>query len=253
MKKIHKKGEVTTATLVTIIVLIASFVIILFLLFRLNLGAITDKEICHNSVVLKAQGKGLVGQLDCKTNYVCISGGGECEEINPTETINVNVDSKEEIMKAIADEMVDCWWMFGEGGLDYRATGDARDICGVCAVVKFDENIQAEYDGGITYKEFIDSLVNPIQRDSSENYLRYLFDVNNVDSLIGEFDLMAEYYNTKTLLLDEKYVIITGEVEAGLLRRIFGDEEKRSYIIPFPFEINNFPEDIVCGEYITAT
>ena len=151
MRKINKKGELTTKKLVTIIVLIASFVIILFLLFRLNLGATTDKEICHNSFVLKSKGQGLVGGLDCKTNYLCITGGGKCEEYNPTETIKISLKGedeiiKQEITKVIADEIADCWWMIGECELDYGGFWDIQGYhCAVCSIIKFDDTIQAEY------------------------------------------------------------------------------------------------------------
>lgn len=153
MKKIkikNKTGELTTQQLVTIIILIVSFGVILILLFRLDLGEITNREICHNSVVLKSKGENLVGKLDCKTDYLCISGGGECKDFNPTTTTEVDSNNKEEILKAIADERDNCWWMFGEGKLDYVGYSWKLDIivgthCAICSVVKFDEKIQEQY------------------------------------------------------------------------------------------------------------
>ena len=92
--KKSKKGELTTQQIVILIVVITSFVIILFLLFRLNLGETSNKEICHNSVVLKSKGKGFIGKLDCKTSYVCISGGGDCEDISPSATIKIDLSKQ---------------------------------------------------------------------------------------------------------------------------------------------------------------
>ena len=206
MKKINKKGELTTKNLITIIVLITSFVIILFLLFRLDLGAVTDKEICHNSVVLKSKAQGLVGELDCKTNYVCISGGGECEEISPDETINVNADNKEEIMKVIADEMADCWWMFGEGELAYLGTDFQGEHCAICSEIKFDSLIQDELPE-ITYLEFYNYLSQTMKSDT-ESYLRYLYESFNVESvqeINDKISIAEEIIDTK-----EKFVIVTG-------------------------------------------
>src|SRR3989344_4486096 len=74
-----RKAELTTTQLVVLIVLIVSFIIILFLIFRLNPGEQSDKEICHNSVILKSRTAGVAGSLDCKTNYLCVSGNGDCE------------------------------------------------------------------------------------------------------------------------------------------------------------------------------
>ena len=78
----NHKGELTTQQIVTLIILVVSFAVILFLIFRLNLGETTQKEICHNSVLMKAKSLPGTGYLDCKTNYVCISGGGECDEFS---------------------------------------------------------------------------------------------------------------------------------------------------------------------------
>jgi len=136
------KGELTTQHLVMIIILIISFGIVLFLLFRLGLGEETQKEICHNSVVMVGKGKGLVGSLDCKTNYICISKGKKCEEFNPTKTVKVK--TQEEIVEAIQKEIDDCWWMFGEGKIDYAGVFEGY-VCAVCSVIKFDKTIQDKY------------------------------------------------------------------------------------------------------------
>lgn len=143
-----KRGELTTQQLVGIIILIASFAIILFLLFRLNLGESSAKEICHNSVIMKSQSKLAVGSVDCKTNYVCISGGEKCEEFNPTATVNAK--TKEEIAAVLEKEIEDCWWMFGEGKIDYIGYWISKPgslethSCAICSIVKFDKQIQEE-------------------------------------------------------------------------------------------------------------
>ncbi|MBU2503438.1 MAG: hypothetical protein KJ879_00065, partial [Nanoarchaeota archaeon] len=110
---LSKRGELTTKQLVTIIILITSFIIVLFLLFQLNLGETSDKEICHNSVTLRAKASVFSGSLDCKTNYLCVSSGGSCEGITETSTAEVDAGNKTQVMEALADEMVSCWWQFG--------------------------------------------------------------------------------------------------------------------------------------------
>ncbi len=206
-----KKGELTTKTLITIIVLIASFVIILFLLFRLDLGATTDKEICHNSVVLKSKAKGFVGALDCKTNYVCISGGGKCENINPTETIKISLKGEDEIikqkiMKVIADEMADCWWMFGEGELNYLGTDFEGYHCAICSIVKFDEEVYTKFSE-INYAEFYYYL-SETEKSNTQSYLKYLynvFDVSSVENLNKKIDIDNGKISTQ-----EKFAVVTG-------------------------------------------
>jgi len=144
-----KSGELTTQQLVGIIILIASFAVILFLLFRLNLGETSNKEICHNSVVLKSQSKISSGSLNCKTSYVCI--GGNCEDF--ISSIDVSAKTKDEIIEAIQSEIKDCWWMFGEGKIDYVGYSWKIDYlvgtnCALCSVIKFGESVEDfEFNG----------------------------------------------------------------------------------------------------------
>jgi len=268
MRTENKKGEITTKQIVTLIILIVSFVIILFLLFRLNLGRATDKEVCHNSVVLKSAGKGLVGQLDCKTNYLCISGGNDCEGINPTTTVKINPENKEEIMKAIADEMADCWWMFGEGELAYIGVFEGglvqrKTSCAICSIVKFDEKIQEANPDGITYEEFLNNLT--ILKDDSESYLHYFYDVYTIEDLLDKFDVIREDYETKKPIpFDRKYVIRTGQSTSAKVVEtfkaigrkvisVFSKENKEinvAIIFPYFFDIERDVEP-KCDEFVT--
>lgn len=205
----NKRGELTTKHIVMIIILIASFIIVLFLLFRLNLGETSSKEICHNSVVLKEKSGILAGPLDCRTNYLCISGGGDCEEISATSTVKVN--NKNETMKALADEMSDCWWMFGEGKIDYVAPGTWTKVaCSVCSIVEF-KDIPVD---SISYQEFYNYL-KTISKSSSQTYLQYLYATDGLDDF-GEGFNPDDYLN-RTLDFDKTHFILTGLAEQGIL------------------------------------
>jgi hypothetical protein len=205
VKKIKNKGELTTQQIVMLIILIVGFVVILVLLFRLNLGKTTDEEICHNSVVMRDRTK-IVSALNCKTSYVCISGGDNCKEIDSTTNIEVNPTDKEEIMKAIADEMSGCWWMFGEGEIDYGSAWLTNYHCALCSVVKFDKKIQTEFSE-ISYKEFYDYLKNT-KKDETRTYLWYLYGTIDVD-FIEEMNEKIDIDDEK-IFTSEKYVIVTG-------------------------------------------
>jgi len=211
MKKRNKKGELTTEQLVTIIILIASFVIVLLLLFRLDLGKVTEDEICHNSVVLTAMGKSLVSELDCKTSYVCISGGEDCEGIIPTDTIEINLEGedeeiKKEIMDALAREMANCWWMFGEGELAYMGTDFQGDHCALCSIIKFDSSIQEKFSE-ITYTEFYTYLASK-EKDESQTYLEYLYGTSNLEMVESMFDGIN--IESSEILIVDKFVVLTG-------------------------------------------
>lgn len=221
----NKKAELTTTQLVTIIILIVSFIIILFLIFRLNPGEQTNKEICHNSVVLKAKSVGLAGPLDCRTNYFCISGGDDCKELTSASKIEVDPSNKTQIMEAITKEMSDCWYMFGEGKVDYGASGGTSVKYALCSVVEFDGKVQ-EKTSEISYIEFYDYL-RQTKKEGSQSYLNYFYGVNEVSSLTVETQFKVNIAGDK-ISTEEKYSIITG-VDDNFFT---SDETLKVYIIP---------------------
>lgn len=200
----NKRGELTTQQIVTLIILITSFGVILFLLFRLNLGDVSNDEICHNSVLL--QKSTLVGSpLDCRTSYECISGGGKCDNFNYKEEIEIeDFFNKTKIVKAIAEEMASCWWMFGEGEIDYaKSLGGYH--CAICGVVKFDNKIKGAVPE-ISYRELYQYLENHEIKEG-ETYLEYLYGVDS-SSKLGNKITGIDF--EKSFLLEEKFSIITG-------------------------------------------
>lgn len=226
--EIFKKGELTTQQLVMIIILILSFAIILFFIFRLNLGGTTNKEICHDSVVKKSNliMRVLYGEIKCETGYTCISAGGQCSEITAKSTVNVNANNKDEIFKTIAEEMANCWWMFGEGKLNYGKG------CAVCSYIDFDDKIESTYSEGISYKEFLDSLTKPVNiQKSNENYLYYLYGVSSLNSLFEINPAWKINYDADTKIsLQGKFVVITGKTN--------------KYLSPeFPLKIKQIPAE----------
>jgi hypothetical protein len=182
------RGEITTKQLVSIIILIVSFVVILFLIMRLDLGETSVKEICHNSVVLKAKNPagGLTGgDFDCKTSYVCISGGEDCEDFVYDVKLKVDVEKKNEILKILAEEMADCWWMFGEGELNLGGAS-RKNQCAICSQIKFDKKLQEKE---ITYGDLRE----------------YLFAENIAHGLSGD-----DFKSHKNILDGERYSVVTG-------------------------------------------
>ena len=237
----EKTGELTTQQVVGLIILITSFAVILFFFFRLNLGETTNKEICHNSVVLKGKSVAGFGSLDCRTNYLCISGGEECEGISPTETKEIDLtkdNAKNEIMKAIADEMADCWWMFGEGKVDYGGSWDStvekiipwsEYNCAVCSNIKFDKKIQENFQEGINYNEFYNFLNN--KKDDSQTYLKYLYGSDSLDIVKSK---LKKFKFSENFFTNERFAIVTGM-------------RKGEYIYPYFVESNVIKDKTECG------
>ena len=247
MRKMNKekRGELTTAQLVTIIVLIASFVIILSLFFRLDLGKTSDQEICHNSVVLKGQTKIVSGPLDCKTNYLCISANSDCTDFSASEVVKVSTDTekiKDETMKAIADAMSSCWYEFGEGEIDY-ASGSVfgNKACAVCSIVNLDNSLK---DVSISYDEFYNYLKTTKKTDS-QTYLQYLYSTNN----IGDFNnFYLTNYLSNNLDPNKEYFILTG-ISKKAVWGLFGKAN------PIPITIMEKTSDnynlIGCDQFLT--
>lgn len=210
-----KRGEITTQQIVLLIILLVSFAIILIFIFYLNPGETTNKEICHNSVVLNDKSAGISGAIDCRTNYVCISGGGDCESLPGAAKIKVNPSKREEIVGAIAKEMADCWWMFGEGNIEYVNPNAFEGVsCSVCSVISFDEKLK-EIES-IPYIELYDGFNK--DRDVNkpgETYIEYVYGRGSLSQLESEF-YFKDYFG-KSLDFNNDYVVLTGIKQEGYL------------------------------------
>ena len=237
MVKINeKRGEITTQQIVMLIILILSFSVILFLIFRLDLGQITNEEICRNSVILKGKSTFKTGNLDCRTSYVCISGGGDCEGINPTKTVEVKGDSAEiekQVMKALAEEMVSCWSQFGEGEINYVGRNLKGFHCPICTIVGFDEEIQESF----SYRDLFNFL-ETAKKDDSQTYLKYLFNVVRAEDFVSQSEYLTSNYDTP-FSLGEKYSIITG-------RNV---ELKEDRVVPVYFIKTNDLDQTPCTDF----
>lgn len=157
-----KRGEITTKQIVSMVVLIASFAVLLFLFARLDFGEINQEQICHNSVVTGGQGLVRVANtisgtfevpLDCKTQY---------------NNINQETKTKEDALELIANEMASCWWMFGEGKVNYVGLDLFGDHCAICNELDF-----SSIPYSLTFQEINDYLRDTDYKGQSyQNYLQ---------------------------------------------------------------------------------
>jgi len=242
----NRSGAVPIDFLVLFIISIAGFIVALILIFRIDLGIVGDKQVCHTSVVFKSTPVlKYIGNFKCKTNYLCISGGGECEGIVPTTTVKVNPSNKEEIMKVIADEMADCWWQFGEGKLDYTGIALKYTVCSICAIVEFDKTIREKIPSGITYGKAWDYLSSTKMKDNKQTYMQYLYGVDNRNELLNTFK-SAKAYEDVTIFPAKKYAVITGRVAIEIPYLISRD----MYLLPALSEISEVSK-VGCEEFLT--
>lgn len=194
-----KRGELSTQQMVVLIILIASFGIILFFIARLNLGETSEQEICHNSVITRGSSVLPTGSvpLNCKRSYVCLTRDGSCESL--TKPIKEKVETKEEVYRVLAEEMATCWWMFGEGKINYVGSEIIPDLyCSICSQIAFDDSTKDILGGEIQREEFYSYLSEKKVVGKDQTYAQYLFGTNDISTLydgeFGRINLDAQQY-----------------------------------------------------------
>jgi len=140
-------------------------------------GSIT-KETCHASVVargLDLQGYqvGTLAELKCKTEYKCLTMGGDC----PKGYEKISVYDEEDINKELANAMYDCWWMLGEGKIPFFGTNalEKKD-CVFCSIIHFDERIRSTYPA---LNGTLDYMMKNNVPGKSQTYFDYIFTSEN--------------------------------------------------------------------------
>ena len=203
---IKKRGEITTQQIVSITILVVSVAILLYFLFQLDWGNTSKSDICHDSVArLSKFGQKAIGvsALECRTEYVCISGGEDCEgTIDRTEDVSLSQDvdkNKEEIFSAISKEMANCWWMYGEGNADYSGESSGNGYCAICSVLVFDSEIKSKLNSPLNLEEF-GQYLDSAKADSTQTYLGYF-------AIDGAYDLSLY---KGTMDFTKEYAIVTG-------------------------------------------
>ena len=199
-----KKAELTTKQIVILIVLIISFGIILFFLFRLNLGDESDKQLCYNSVMNRAN-KAIptdVVPLNCQRNYVCITQDGSCENMIEPDKRKVKIE--DEVYDALANELSDCWWVFGEGKVDYMGTQTIPNLyCSICSQIMFDDSVKKIFNSNeFDKRKFYEYMAKTKMGGSNGlTYSEYLFGTKDFSALaapyngnFGKVDLNSQYY-----------------------------------------------------------
>jgi len=152
---INKKG-LETQVLITTIIAIVSLIVIGVAIAKITgiIPSTLTQETCHSSVLARGVDiKGLeigkfVTSLKCKTEYKCLTMGGEC----PKGYEKIPVVNEEEIKGELANSMHDCWWMLGEGKIQFWdestmksfGLGGATSTCSICSIIKFDDKIKSK-------------------------------------------------------------------------------------------------------------
>ena len=153
--RMNKKGDISISMVVTIIISVIGFAILLYFFYQLGFTGMVNRETCHQSVVIRATiptfaGLQTYGTLKCKTDKICITSGligGACKEFKDAGGVTtVKVKSVTDIEKTIAQNIIDCWGMMGEGKVSIFSQwvaerygfGKVYPSCVICSRIAFD-------------------------------------------------------------------------------------------------------------------
>jgi hypothetical protein len=219
--KKRKKGEITTTTLISLILLVVGFAIALFVYMQLGWSGKVNREVCHQSVILRGTAPsfgGLQGgvPLKCQTEKFCITNkliGGKCDEFKGLDNVHkVRVSSVEDIERFIARDTIDCWKTMGEGKLalfsdwvreTWGIGEEAYPSCVICSRIAYDSALSEPgskiHLQEINVKDYMMTHAIP-NSNPPESYYSYLagengqigfnqYSDNKIDSeFIVEFD-----------------------------------------------------------------
>ena len=142
--------------------------------------------------------------LNCQRNYVCITKDGSCEDmIDPDKK---KVKTEDEVYEALAEELSDCWWMFGEGKVNYIGSETFPGLyCSICSQIAFDDSVKDKIFNSNEFnkKEFYEYMAKTkMQGSNGLTYTEYLFGTNDLNALaapyngnFGKINLDSQYYS----------------------------------------------------------
>ncbi|MFB6246556.1 MAG: hypothetical protein ABEI74_03130 [Candidatus Pacearchaeota archaeon] len=235
-----KKGSLSTKQIVTMVILIAGFIVVLLFFSQLDFGEESKAQLCRNSVMQASNVPSVSSSsLQCTTKYVCITADGSCDEmVKPDETVEVS--SKEEIFKELSEQKAQCWWMFGAGEVDYVGDDITKgNYCSICHQTYLDDSLSSiegveekiskdelydymtshNYSKSQTYAQFILGT-NDIERFKSQLVKSSEQDIGDVS--FGAMGIGKTQYNVMGITSDTSTIgwIVGGAVAAGSLAAV---------------------------------
>ena len=268
--KNKKRGELTTTMLVTIILLIVGFGLILFVYTQLGWTGEVDREVCHQSVIMRGTLPGSYGlkeyaPLKCSTEKNCI--GENCEKLKdvPKKEVNkIKINDVGDIERFVSQDIIDCWTMMGEGKIsifsNYMAEnyglGQVYPTCVICSRIAFDDNLELD-SGKIGDANILKYMLTHKMPEQDISYYEFLAKEKGEFSIKDDGTLLKngvniEEYNIK--LTEEKIGELNNfEGSLGLeLTEICKEAEKKAKeqgkTLDVPECIKNLNENLKSGE-----
>lgn len=185
------KKAIEVKVLISMIILILSFALILFLWYQFSWQGTINQETCHTSVILKKSTpeKPLIGEklvevpLRCQTEKICLTSGfldQGCDEFEGIKGVaKKRVSSEEDVLEVLSDSAADCWSMMGEakGPMVFSrelSRIDQKFYGVICSRIAFSDKVQEEYPV-IEHASLVEYLkTRRVSLESSDTYWDFL-------------------------------------------------------------------------------
>jgi hypothetical protein len=169
MRMMKNKKALETGILVGIIITVVAGIVILLFIRGWGLKGIIDKEACHQSVVMRSM-PSVIGDAMKKAIPL------KCK----TEDILINFDDEEFVKQRTANAMYGCWWMLGEGKLDFFTEGGMKGwglaattgSCVVCSTIQFSDRAKNKISS-VDMTDYIQNTKIPLKNNT---YMEYFSD-----------------------------------------------------------------------------
>ena len=248
-----KKGDISAATVVGIVIAIVGFAIVLLFYSALKEGSGVNaqREVCRLSVLTRATEQSITGTsaipIKCTTEKVCLTYGDKCKQFAGEENVRTvklpGDDGKaaEVIEMESANAMFDCWSMIGEGKFDLFnqkavqefALNAAGSTCVICSRVAIAPDVEAKREmlRRVNINEYMKENNVP---GSSLTYLQAFVGDKGINAYAKskiEFDEKDSLKESDNLVVNEKILLERdGSEKAFVFMQIKAPEFKDSIL-----------------------
>ena len=205
----EKRAEMTNEQIIYLVLAIVGFAILLIVYLYFGWESLTDKEICHKSIVERSSfnlgplevAKAVI-PLNCKTEKICLKKGTkDCKEVVKGTEIDISgktaAEKNEKVLDALSDALYDCHTMLGEGKLDFMPhEGGAKRSCLICAMIFLNDDAKAdsEIKKDVSFLELYQNMQRK-QTPEGKSYLEVVYNAKSLAQIVPVLDQAKEAYN----------------------------------------------------------